>query len=353
MVGDGGGGCFEDAFLVTAGVGALGTRVGHLGLQGLLNGVGPHIVANHKWRSTPFSGGELRVARAGFGRVGIWGGGFDEQPLNVVRESAKGIEEFGFGALWLPETTGREAMSQAALVLAATRRITVATGVAGVHARDAVTTAAGRRTLDEAFPGRFVLGLGIGHPALVEDVRGHHFTPPIATMREYLDALDRAPFGPPDAASRPVGSGREATVVAALGPRMLGVARERAGGALVLGMPVEHTRAARDILGEDGFLGVVLLAVVDPSRAEFEGLARDTVAAALPNRRGLLKKLGYSDSSEQLVDAMVAWGDKERVVQRVREHLDAGADHVALHVITATPGVAPLPLWRELAEALR
>lgn len=272
------------------------------------------------------------------GRIGIWAGGFDELPVAEVRAAAAAVEDLGYGALWFPETTGREAMTQAGILLSATRRIVVATGAASIYARDAVTTAAAQRTLDEAFPGRFLLGLAVGHPSLVEDVRGHRFGPPLAAMRSYLDAVDAAPFGPPGSPRR---------VLAALGPGMLKLAGERAWGAHPLGMPVEHTKNARAALGPDALLAVTQV-VVPGAPGE---MARTVAGAALPNRRLLLRDLGFEDVdslSDRLVDALVAHGSTADIARRVEEHLDAGADHVSLHVV----GADPLPHWRELAARL-
>ncbi|MEV1177965.1 TIGR03620 family F420-dependent LLM class oxidoreductase [Nonomuraea sp. NPDC049784] len=281
------------------------------------------------------------------GQVGIWAGEADRYPATVLREAAAAVEELGYRALWFPETTGREAMAQAAMLLSATRRTVVATGAASVYARDAVTTAAAQRTLDEAFPGRFLLGLGISHPALVTDVRGHRFGPPLATMRGYLDAMDAAPFGP-QAAAPP-------RVLAALGPKMLELAGERAWGAHPLGMPVEHTLNARKLLGPQALLAVTQLVVLDPSRSRSADLAREHAAAALPNRLTLLRDLGFDNAGsldDRLVEALVATGSPDDIAQRVREHLDAGADHVSLHVLTSTPGEPPLRQWSRLAARL-
>ncbi|MFG1619428.1 TIGR03620 family F420-dependent LLM class oxidoreductase [Nonomuraea wenchangensis] len=281
------------------------------------------------------------------GRAGIWAGEMDRYPARALRRAAAAVEDLGCPALWLPETTGREAMAQAALLLSATRRAVVATGAASIYARDAVSAAAGQRTLAEAFPGRFLLGLGVSHPALVTDVRGHRFGPPVATMRAYLDAMDAAPFGPPVPAPP--------RVLAALGPRMLRLAAERAWGAHPLGMPVEHTRRARSLLGPRALLAVTQLVVLDPSRARAAELARAHAAAALPNRLALLGDLGFDDADalpDRLVDALVVTGGPEDVVRRVEEQHEAGADHVSLHVLTATPDEPPLRQWRELAAYL-
>lgn len=281
------------------------------------------------------------------GRVGIWAGEMDRCPARTLRQAAAAVDDLGYPALWFPETTGREAMAQAALLLSATRQTVVATGTASIYARDAVSAAAAQRTLAEAFPGRFLLGLGVSHPALVTDVRGHRFGPPVATMRAYLDAMEAAPFGPPIPATP--------KVLAALGPKMLRLAAERACGAHPLGMPVEHTRRARSLLGPQALLAVTQLVVLDSSRARAAELARAHAAAALPNRLALLRELGFDDAESldgRLVDALVATGGAEDVARRVELHLDAGADHVSLHVLTATPEEPPLRQWQELAARL-
>ncbi|MET8387248.1 TIGR03620 family F420-dependent LLM class oxidoreductase [Streptosporangium canum] len=285
----------------------------------------------------------------GLGRVGIWAGDFDALPAADVRQAATAIEDLGYGALWLPETTGREAIAQAAILLAATRRITVAAGMTDVYARDAVTAAAAQRTLEEAFPGRFLLGLWDSHPSLAEDVRGHRFGPPLTIMRSYLDALDSAPFGPPATTASPH------RVLAALDPGMLTLAAERARGATVLGMPTEYTRTARKTLGDDRLLAVTQLCVLSHDRAHTAELARTTAAAALPNRRELLRGLGHPSPDaldDRLVDAIVAHGRAEDITHRVQEHLDAGADHVSLHLLTTEPHTPPIQQWEQLAGHL-
>ncbi|MFI6790711.1 TIGR03620 family F420-dependent LLM class oxidoreductase [Nonomuraea sp. NPDC050383] len=287
------------------------------------------------------------MSRLDLGRVGIWAGEADRYPARALRRAAAAVEDLGYRALWFPEATGREAMSQAALLLSATRRTVVATGTASIYARDAVSAAAAQRTLAEAFPGRFLLGLGVSHPVLVADVRGHRFGPPVATMRAYLDGIDAAPFGPPATAPP--------RVVAALGPKMIQLAGERSWGAHPLGMPVEHTRQARKLLGSQALLAVTQLVVLEPSRSRAAELARAHAAAALPNRLTLLRDLGFDDAEsldDRLVEALVATGDPDDVARRVGEHLDAGADHVSMHVITATPDEPPSRQWEELAARL-
>ena len=287
--------------------------------------------------------------RPDLGRLGVWAGELDDGSIGDACAAAAEIEDLGYGTVWFPETTGREAMAQAAILLSRTRRIVVAAGAADIYARDPVTASAAQRTLEEAFPGRFLLGLWESHPSLAHDLRGHRYLAPPRAVRAYLDAMDAAPFGPPATAPSPH------RVLAALDPDMLALAAERAWGANPLGMPVEHTRHARGVLGPDALLAVTLLCVLGPDRAHTAGLARRTAAAALPNRRALLHDLGYADADrldDRTVDALVAHGTAEDIGRRVREHLDAGADHVALHLVTDTPGVPPTASWRRLAACL-
>jgi probable F420-dependent oxidoreductase len=287
--------------------------------------------------------------RPGLGRVGVWAGELDDGPAAGVREAAAEIEDLGYGTLWFPETSGREAMVQAGILLSRTRRIVVASGSTDIYARDPVTASAAQRTLEEAFPGRFLLGLWESHPVLAQDVRGRRYRPAVPAMRAYLDAMDAAPFGPPDTAPSPH------RVLAALDSGMLALAAARAWGANPLGMPVEHTRHARAVLGPDALLAVTQLCVLGRDRAHTADLARTTAAAALPNRRALLHDLGYEDVDRldaRLVDALVAHGSVEDIGRRVGEQLAAGADHVALHVLTDTTGVPPTASWRRLAAHL-
>ncbi|MFK0258571.1 LLM class flavin-dependent oxidoreductase [Streptomyces sp. NPDC090445] len=283
------------------------------------------------------------------GRVGIWAADFDYLSAPEVRKAAGMVEDLGFGTLWFPELTGREAMTQAAILLAATRHITVASGMTDIYARDPVTAAAAQRTLEEAFPGRFLLGLWESHPSLAEDIRGHRSGPALATMRTYLDALDNASFGLPSTAASPN------RVVAALDRDMLVLAGEHARGATVLGMPVEYTRTARNVLGDDALLAVTQLCVLSYDRADTASLAHTAAAAALPNRRDLLRGIGHANPDaldSHLVDALVAHGRAEDIARRVEEHFDAGADHVSLHLVTTTPHAPPVRQWEQLAVHL-
>ncbi|MFE3884517.1 LLM class F420-dependent oxidoreductase [Streptomyces lydicus] len=290
---------------------------------------------------------------ARIGRVGVWHGGLGGVPAAVARRTAAEIEELGYGALWIGETSATESVSLAGLLLAATERITVATGIANIWVRDASAAHAAAQTLAEAYDGRFVLGLGASHAPLV-DVRGHSYAKPLAAMRAYLDAMDGAPYDGPRADPAP---GR---VLAALGPKMLELARDRTDGAHPYFVTPEHTARARDILGTGPLLAPEQAVLLESDPATARALAREHHMRRylqLPNYTGNLRRLGFGDEdflgggSDRLVDAIVAWGDADAIRRRVAEHHEAGADHVAVQPVAADRGLG-IEQLRELAPVL-
>src|SRR5919198_2296201 len=196
------------------------------------------------------------------GKVGVWRGQLDSQPARKAQEAVAELEELGYGAVWIPEGRGRESFTNSALLLAATRRIVVATGITNLYGRDPVAMVGAQLTLAEAFPERFLLGIGVSHQPTVEGVRGHRYERPVATMRAYLDAMDAAPFGAAPPPSEPP------RVLAALGPRMLKLSAERSWGAHPYFVPVEHTALARKVLGQGPLLAPEQAVVLerDPGR---------------------------------------------------------------------------------------
>lgn len=287
------------------------------------------------------------------GRVGIWSMALEAQPLSVAREAVAELDELGFPALWVPEALGKEVMSHAALLLAATGRMVVATGIANLWARDATAMVNAQRTLTEGFPERFLLGIGVSHTPTVA-LRGHTLVSPVQAARDYLAAMDATRyFGAVPAAPL-------RRVLAALGPRMLTLAAELTDGAHTYTVPVEHTEQARRRLGPGPLLIPEQKVVLVSDPADARRIARATISRLfrLPNYAGNLRRLGFADTdfadggSHRLIDALVAWGDVEDVRRRVKEHLDAGADHVALQVLTADPTALPLREWRELSALL-
>ena len=288
------------------------------------------------------------------GRVGIWTGVLDAVPSARAAEIARSLEAMGFPTLWIPETVGRDPFVTAALLLGATTTLRVATGIANIYARDAVTMANTQRTLEEAFPGRFLLGLGVSHHHLVDRVRHHDYDKPYSRMVEYLDSMDQAVF-------RAVGpTARPATVLAALGPKMLRLATDKADGAHPYFVPVEHTAQAREILGPDAILAPEQMVVIDDDRARAAEIARKGMAVYLraPNYVNNLKRHGFTDDdvadggSDRLVDAIVACGSVDAARARVKAHFDAGASHVCVQVLGADPTAVPASGWQELAAAV-
>ena len=288
------------------------------------------------------------------GSIGIWTFRFEHCPAAQAQESAAELEQLGFGAIWFGEAAGREALTQAGVLLAGTKRAAIVTGIANIYARDPVTMAAGQKTLAEAYPGRFVLGLGVSHVPLVEKLRGHRYEKPVSTMRAYLDAMDQAPYQAVPPSIKPI------RLLAALGPKMLKLAAERADGAHPYNVNPEHTAQARAILGQGPYLCPEQAVVLETDPAKARKIARDFLATylALPNYTNNFLRLGFDESdiknggSDRLIDSIIAWGDLNAIRNRIRAHHSAGADHVCVQVLSANPRSLPLTEWREIAPAL-
>jgi probable F420-dependent oxidoreductase len=274
-------------------------------------------------------------------------------PTPDLRRAVAEIEEMGFGTIWIGEAIAREPFAACALILGATRHITVATGIANIWVRDAMAMMNGGRTLAEAWPGRFVLGIGVSHSPMVK-ARGHDYERPLTAMRDYLDLMEKAPYrGPVPHLPAPI-------LLAALGVKMLGLARERTAGAHPYFVPVEHTREARAILGAGRWLA--------PEQAVLFAKNRETARAtgdtymrtylALQNYRQNLVRMGWPEDeltppgSDRAFDALVAWGDEHEIARKVKRHYEAGADHVTVNVLTPTPDRAPTEDLRRLAPLL-
>ncbi|MGW4533695.1 TIGR03620 family F420-dependent LLM class oxidoreductase [Nocardia sp. NPDC004340] len=289
------------------------------------------------------------------GPLGIWSYQLDVQPMSLAREAAAELEDLGFRALWVPEAVAREPFANAALLLSATVSMTVATGIASLHARSAMTMNAGWRTLNEAFPERFLLGVGVSHQSMVDGAhQGRYGDKPYSTMVDYLDRMDAGVFW---GSASPIAPQR---VLAALGPRMLRLAAARGAGAHTYFVPVEHTAVARAELGVDPLLAPAQTVVFETDPIAARELARRFMQRylALPNYTGNLRRLGWGDDdlggggSDRLVDAIVAWGSLDRIAARIQAHLDAGADHVCVQVLTPDLQKLPVTEWRELASII-
>jgi probable F420-dependent oxidoreductase len=271
------------------------------------------------------------------GRIGVFAGALAGQPAAVQREVVAEMERLGYGTLWYGEAVSREAFAQGAIYLSAGTRLVVASGIANIYARDPQAMAAGGKALAEAWPGRFILGIGVSHAPLVA-ARGHAYVRPVATMRRYLEGMEAAAWRGPDAPLPPI-------VLAALGPRMAALAAERTAGAYPYFTTTAHVRAIRGQMGPDPFLAADLPVVLagDRAAARAVGDRHTGVYLGLENYRNNLLRLGWPAAdlqppgSDRLFDAVVAWGDPASIGARVSAHFSAGADQVVLNFITADP----------------
>jgi probable F420-dependent oxidoreductase len=245
------------------------------------------------------------------------------------REAVARLEHAGCGAVWTNEVIGKDALVQVAMLLAATERIALGTAIANIWARQPQTAHGAAALLAQAYPGRFVLGLGVGYPEQAAGT-GQEFGSPLATMRDYLDRMDGPTWPPAPDAAYP-------RIIAANGPKMLALAGEIAHGGLPAMVPPAFTAQARQLLGPDKLLVVGLTVAMDSDRDRAKVTAREMVSGWLGRRSyaATMTGLGYSafeiaEVSDRLVNAVVAHGNPEGIGVKVREHLAAGADHVAL-----------------------
>src|ERR1700720_4763159 len=288
------------------------------------------------------------------GAFGVWTFQLDALPASRMLETAAELEELGYGALWYGEAIGREALTKAGLLLAGTKRVVIATGIANIYGRDPVTMASGQKTLAETYPNRFLLGLGVSHVPLVEQLRGHRYDKPVATMRAYLDAMDKVPYRAVPPSSKPP------RVLAALGPKMLQLSADRADGAHPYNSTPKHTAQARELLGPGPYLCPEQAVVLEKDPTKARAIARKFLAIylTLPNYTNNWLRLGFEEAdfsnggSDRLIDAVVAWGELKTVINRINEHHGAGAGHVCLQVLRAAPKTLPLREYRELASAI-
>jgi probable F420-dependent oxidoreductase len=288
------------------------------------------------------------------GKVGVWLMGAGFEPAAAERELVAELEELGYGALWIGEFAGgKEPLTHAGLLLAASRSLVVATGIASIWSHDAISMGSGARTLSEAYPGRFLLGVGVSHKFIVE-ARGHRYERPLSRMREYLDAMDAAEYRIPE------GPEPLKRVLAALRRPMLELAAERADGAHPYFVPVEHTARARAILGPGKLLCPEQGVLLETDAATARARARELIGIYLqaPNYIESLRSLGFGDDdmanggSDRLIDALIAWGDEDAIRARVQAHLDAGADHVCIQPIVSGWGKIDTTELRRLAPVL-
>jgi probable F420-dependent oxidoreductase len=280
--------------------------------------------------------------------IGIWSAHMRYGDPGVIAESAAELEDLGYSAIWIPDVGG-DVLGSVEVLLRAAPRIGVATGILNVWKQDPVEVARRRAAWSDAWRRRFVLGLGVSHAPLIDHGHPGRYTKPYSKMVDFLDALDSAEVPFPT----------DARVLAALRPRMLDLARDRAAGAHPYFVPPEHVARAREILGPDAMIGVELAVVLDrdPSTARETARRHTATYVDLPNYTNNLRAFGFTDDdfsdrgSNRLVDAIVAWGGHDAIARHVATMQDAGADHVCIQVIRPDDEV-PRADWRDLGPAL-
>ncbi|MGB8363127.1 MAG: TIGR03620 family F420-dependent LLM class oxidoreductase [Rhizomicrobium sp.] len=287
-----------------------------------------------------------KSARTRLGRVGIWSMELRFGDSAQAAEAAAELDELGFGAIWIPGGVGGDVFGDVDRLLSATRRAVIATGIINIWKHKAEDIGAWWKAQSAERQARLLLGLGVSHGPLIGDA----YRSPLATMRTYLAQLSEQGLPP------------KALCLAALGPKMLELSRDRTAGAHPYLVTPEHSAMARRILGPDALLapeqGVVLER--DPARARELCVHALEHYRRLPNYLNSWRRLGFAEdditnASGRLIDALFAYGGTERIVERVNAHLSAGADHVCLQVITGAAGAdvaAARRAWRELASAL-
>jgi probable F420-dependent oxidoreductase len=280
--------------------------------------------------------------------VGVWSSQLRYGNADEAGEAATELEELGFTALWIPDVGG-PVLDSVAHLLSSTKHTVIATGILNLWMHEPSDVAARYASLTEAHGERFLLGIGCSHAPLIDSQEPGRYRKPLAATAAFLDGLD--------AADQPVPA--ENRVLAALGPKMLELSATRARGAHPYLVTPDHTRQAREVLGEGPLLlpeqAVLLTDNRDAARAiGTEWLSR---YLALPNYANNLLRSGFTQDdldsvSDRLFDAIIAWGDEDAIVQRVNEHRAAGADHVCVQALTTDPLEFPREQWRRLAAAL-
>jgi len=268
------------------------------------------------------------------GKLGVWY--FTDAMTSVdAAKTAQRIEALGYSALWIPETVGRHPLAHAAWLLSQTTDLVVATGIASIYHREPGVTLAAQNTLAEQSGDRFLLGLGVSHAPMVEGVRGLNYGKPLSTMRDYLAKMDVSPYTATPPATKPP------RVIAALGPKMLELARDQCDGAHPYFSSPDHTAFARDILGPEKWLCVEQKVILetDPSRARELARGVAKIYTGLPNYRNNWLRMGMDEAdfenggSDKFIDATFAWGSASAIKARLQEHFDAGASHVCIQPV--------------------
>ena len=281
--------------------------------------------------------------------TGVWSSALRYGDPSANTDAAAELEELGYSALWVPDIGG-DLFGAVENLLQATSTTTVATGILNLWMHEAAETAEVHSRFVAEHGDRFLVGIGVSHAPLIDMSEAGKYRKPLSRMREYLDGLDEAPVPLP----------AETRILAALGPKMLELARDRTGGVHPYLVTPDHTAVARDAVGSDRLVAPEQAVVLDKNPDRARTIARSHLAGylGLPNYANNWKRFGFTDDdianggSDRLVDALVVWGDEEAILARIAEHRAAGADHVCLQVLTDSPTELPLALWRGLAAAV-
>jgi probable F420-dependent oxidoreductase len=283
------------------------------------------------------------------GKIGVWAM-LEMMTASDTLDFARTIERHGYRALWLPEGPGRDPFSHAAYLLSHTERLSVATGIANIWARDAIAMASAAKTVSEISNGRFILGIGVSHKPIVA-ARHHSYDKPYSYMKQYLPQLKEGLKSSARTSEIPI-------LIAALHPKMLDLAASEADGTHPYFVPPEHTGKVRAQIGPRPWVCVEQAVILEADAAKARTAARKHMSfyiENLPNYRNNLKALGYGEAdfqnggSDRLVDAIVAWGTEDKIRERIQAHLSAGATHVCIQALR--PDSQSLPDLRAI-EAL-
>ncbi|MDN4520943.1 LLM class F420-dependent oxidoreductase [Mycolicibacterium austroafricanum] len=280
--------------------------------------------------------------------VGLWSSQLRYGNPDEAADAAAELDGLGFTALWIPDVGG-PVLDSVDNLLSATEKTVIATGILNLWMHEPAEVAARYAALTETHGERFLLGIGVSHAPLIDSKEPGRYRKPLAATKAFLDGIDASP--------QPVPTANR--VLAALGPKMLQLSATRAAGAHPYLTTPEHTRQAREVLGSGPLLLPEQSVLLTHDRDQAREVGTDWLRSylALPNYANNLLRLGFTEDdvssvSDRLFDALIAWGDEDAVRRRVQEHLDAGADHVCVQVLTADPREFPREQWRRLAEAL-
>ena len=276
------------------------------------------------------------------GKLGVWYF-FDKLTATESAEAAVRIENLGYSTLWIPETIGKSPMVQSSWLLSNTKTLNLATGIANIYHREPGVTLAAQKSLAEQSNNRFLLGLGVSHTRIVEGIRGLKYGPPLSTMRRYLEAMEEAPYTGAKPSEEP------SLVIAALGPKMLALAAEKTNGAHPYFTSPDHTAVARNIMGKDSWLCVEQKVILESDPVKARELAKPVAKTYkdLPNYRNNWIRMGLTEDdidnmSDKFIDATFAWGSEQTIQNRIKEHFDAGADHVSIQPVNTNGKLSEL-----------